>query len=755
MKTITLIISAVLCISSSAFTQPISSLIEQLPNTKSVLPRPVETMGNNGSTLSGYRTSIYSESFDGGLPADWTTETVSGPCNWEWTNSGHQGDYPSYPLASTSASNGWMILDSDFCNSPGGGMELNHLTSPSINCSDYDFVSIRFEQYYRSFQFDITTIEVSNNGGLNWIPFLINEYVTQAGTSNPNLVQINISTLAANQPDVQVRFTWEANGAYGWQIDDFALVVPIDNDLGIMNSGIQNPWDAFTEDNARNIEYSIYPVTQVREFNFRAKAENYGAFMQTGVVLQVNINDGAGYNQTVMSAPASILPGEFHDFNISYMPPSVIGDYSITYTIIQNEVDGYEENNVEFGFFKISEGEYARDRFQSTGQFTIPTSDYKLGNRFYMEIDEDIHCIGAALGNSSVPGTFFTYEVIEADYFEFIAESTLASVPPSNELNAIGGDVFQWTYMEGPVLVHAGVDYVVALNLFGGGSADVILSLSGESPALSSFYYDGSQSTWYYTNQTPMLRIGLSEEFCASVIPQLIYGCTDPYANNFNYYATIDDGSCQYNDPGDCDVSYFLIPPLPIWNNTVIIYLDYNSFGYNSFHWDFGDGQTSQEMYPSHYYAEDGDYLLCVTLNVTDELDEIICTDTFCQTINSDWINGLAGHGFSATRQNGFYLMVSGSPTVGQVELEPNSSYTIFPNPASDLLYVNYPENTPEAKLIEFHDISGKLIMAETIPPVLNQGHQLVFDISNLPAGIYFVSIESSTGRETHKLLKQ
>ena len=33
-----------------------------------------------------------------------------------------------------------------------------------------------------------------------------------------------------------------------------------------------------------------------------------------------------------------------------------------------------------------------------------------------------------------------------------------------------------------------------------------------------------------------------------TVLPPPIYGCTDSAACNFDSLATVDDGSCQYND---------------------------------------------------------------------------------------------------------------------------------------------------------------------------------------------------------------
>ena len=56
----------------------------------------------------------------------------------------------------------------------------------------------------------------------------------------------------------------------------------------------------------------------------------------------------------------------------------------------------------------------------------------------------------------------------------------------------------------------------------------------------------------------------------SSGVPEIISGCTDPYAENYNEDATIEDGSCTYPDNGDYFLSFDGIDDLVEINQSVI-----------------------------------------------------------------------------------------------------------------------------------------------------------------------------------------
>lgn len=489
---------------------------ERATTKKSVLERAISAPTEN---YSGSRTDIYTEDFDGGLPADWTVETVSGPCSWEWTNTGHNGDFPSAPLASTTAGNGWMVLDSDLCGADGGSIEVSYLYSPSIDLSEYPAVSVGFEQYFRSFPpaAEITTIELSIDGGNSWTSYQLNIGIGQEGTPNPDIVQVNISDIAGGESDVQFRFGWSATWGYGWQIDDFSVFVPNDYNLTISGTDYQYEWLSENEDTYRDLAYTVYHTSQVREMNFRATITNNGGQPQSDVALQVTIEGGDAPVVLTSAETLDLQPAQSGTLTIPNWFPTVgVGSYTIEYSTVQENEDEDPEDNVAAGSFEISDGIYARDLGFRASEFSNFDDDHKVGTSFYIENAATLYCVGVALSSNSNPGTSYNVELLDAFSLSYLNETVIAEVPEQGLLNEIGESKWEWLDMTAPFNLIVGEDYVVAMNHFGGDDL-AILGLSGTSPAQTSFIYEGSEETWYYITSTPMIRMGLSDEFCSSV----------------------------------------------------------------------------------------------------------------------------------------------------------------------------------------------------------------------------------------------
>lgn len=146
--------------------------------------------------------------------------------------------------------------------------------------------------------------------------------------------------------------------------------------------------------------------------------------------------------------------------------------------------------------------------------------------------------------------------------------------------------------------------------------------------------------------------------------------------------------------------------------------------------WDFGDGTTSTAPYPTHTYATNGPYDICLTIT-----DDIGCTSTFCDSIMVD-VAGL----FS---RNGFTVHVVPGITTGVGEPDHELNAVVYPNPSNDILQIPAGSlaNGRSAVII---DLFGRKVY-EVVP---DNG---VVDVAALPSGQYALSY----GGRTHRFVKQ
>ena len=150
-----------------------------------------------------------------------------------------------------------------------------------------------------------------------------------------------------------------------------------------------------------------------------------------------------------------------------------------------------------------------------------------------------------------------------------------------------------------------------------------------------------------------------------------------------------------------------------------------------SYHWDFGDGDTSNLQFPSHSYQTNGPFDLCLTIN-----DGNGCTDTYCDTIgaNGVWF------------KNGFELNVKPNQPLDISTIELGEKVKVYPNPTPDLLYMELSNLT--VKQLNVLDASGKVVK------VVKSTFERV-DVSSLAKGWYHVQIMAEEGVVVKRFMKQ
>jgi hypothetical protein len=79
-------------------------------------------------------------------------------------------------------------------------------------------------------------------------------------------------------------------------------------------------------------------------------------------------------------------------------------------------------------------------------------------------------------------------------------------------------------------------------------------------------------------------------------------------------------------------------------------------------------------------------------------------------------------------------------------------NYSVFPNPAKDLINVNILSNKADDVQISLIDLTGKILSQSMLQLSGNIPNTAQFSISNYSNGVYFVKINSSTIQKTIKV---
>lgn len=127
----------------------------------------------------------------------------------------------------------------------------------------------------------------------------------------------------------------------------------------------------------------------------------------------------------------------------------------------------------------------------------------------------------------------------------------------------------------------------------------------------------------------------------------------------------------------------------------------------SSWAWNFGDGNTSTDQSPSHTYITGGLFTVSLTAYNEDMTSHTLVVEDLIA------VNGPTG-----------------------IEDLDNFKLFIYPNPASDYLYISNPSNL---KRVEIHSITGQRIKNIQI---LNKRIEII----DLPNGVYVISAESVSG---------
>lgn len=218
-------------------------------------------------------------------------------------------------------------------------------------------------------------------------------------------------------------------------------------------------------------------------------------------------------------------------------------------------------------------------------------------------------------------------------------------------------------------------------------------------------YGDGTSGTGGFAFHTypmagtyyPCLTAVDSATMCMSISCDTIVLAVDPTACNFTF-------------------NYF--------DNNGQVGFSASPLTFNSYFWDFGDGNTGMGTATSNTYAASGIYYVCAT--IMDSFNS--CTNTYCDSVT----------------------VVITSISESNV---PDFLLSAYPNPMNDQLTIVYTLNERSIITIDIFDLIGNKI-ATTFESKNSGRHQKIINTETLSKGAYLIKLSTEKGNTSKLIIK-
>ncbi len=423
--------------------------------------------------------------------------------DWTITTNASAGPVAALnPAAFTSVANGYAIINSDAAGAS-ATQNATIVTASSINLSANPNVSLVFQQTHRRYA-ESTYVIVSNDNGATWTEFEVNgTMATSTNAPNPQQVQVNISSVAGGQAAVKIGFKYIGAYDWFWAVDDVKITQTDDYDLSLngMYWGTEGPWGA-------RLPYYKMPVDQIAAVKFSGIVQNIGALTQNDVVFTATSGTYTG-----ASAQGTLAPNMIDTLDAATdLTPTTVGTYAFGGAATSGATDAAPTNNaITNGSFDVSNFVYQRDKgTYSSGSFN-QGEGFEVGNIYDIVADANIYSLNVFLHpNTNVGAEIYAtvYDIDPATGDFIYAAGSASHVVTAAE---VGTEIDLPLSSAFPVV--AGTPYLVVVGSFGDGGAtdDLVVGTAGNSEAQTSYYFDMTDQTWYYTSSTPMVRIDFQD----------------------------------------------------------------------------------------------------------------------------------------------------------------------------------------------------------------------------------------------------
>jgi hypothetical protein len=654
--------------------------------------------------LRTYGDVYWSEDFGGGvIPASWSLfENTGLGYNFIWSDSPVPGPNGLYvtntdPFASTTVNNGYLCLPSDEYNVPNVGSFIDmdaYAALPMLNLDTTTSVLMVFEQYFRYCCGTATiTVEVSNDG-TNWTPFDVSKGVAGNNASeNPDVVAVNISSVAAGESTVYIRFHYKDVSHYYWAIDDIVLMEGAANDLRIDETYVTSITDFGAQGIGFNGYYAKLPLSQITPMFFQADVFNNGYDDQTNVILTTPVSDLTGVIFTGDDTLAVIATDSTESMVSDWFSTTSIGTYEVEFDVQQAEAEQEPDNNV-FGpvDWEITTNDImVRDKIYSrrlsVGNFTGGSDGDLLGADYTFSANAEVQSLSVFIDYTSLVGS-----IIIGQLYSYDAGSAVLKIE-SEEHVVSAADLGRWIQLDFVTIdptdddVVADATYMAAVEFYWGGGTDYLyIGVDSDGPHL----YNITSSLrigqdWYWVNYIPMIRLNLD----GATVPPVWTSPTDMIiCANYGSYSF---------DIAAMDPNGLALTLDTILSPSFVTAFDDNGNGTATYTVN-ATGLTVDDTYRFRYEADNGVETSETNYRATIKDDLTNCPLDGQESILKDVIN-------------------------------------VYPNPASSVINVD----NAEGATIQILNMIGEVVKTIDSANALQR-----VDVSELQAGTYVVSVRSA-----------
>ncbi|MBK7148449.1 MAG: T9SS type A sorting domain-containing protein [Bacteroidetes bacterium] len=556
------------------------------------------------SALSLQAQTIFSDDFSSNNLPNWTVVNhYSGSAVlWKWNN-GTSGGQASDQINYAGASTGCILVDSDGDGDTNGSTkEYTTITSKSIDCSTAPKVFLSFYEYYAKYQSDTPQVFISSDS-VNWT--LVYDpsigFAQDETTNNPNLAEINVSSVATNQSKVYIRFSWKGTWDYWWFVDDVKLYVPSLNEVAATGFS--------------NLLSNGCQLSNAEVFTITLKNKGLAAIDSVTAKYQVNALPVVS-EKIILNTPLQLDSSYTYSFNTT-ADFSAAGNYNITAWI---ELPGDTINdNDTIGGFAISA---APSAIPYSMGFEVPTFGTEVGGLTWTT--EDVNNDGFTWNlSANAPAT-------GSVHFRYYYNFNNTSVGGNDWLfspclNLVANTAYKISFFE-----QVGISQGTVFNE----KLELLLGNDNSPAAMTQSLVDfGELSNSDYEEKKVAYK---------------------PTTSGTSYlgFRCYSDPDAFYLDIDDVNISVLELPNAQFntsFNGQTVNVIDASDELITDWQWSWGDGTTSTGQGPApHTYATDGVYEICLIVN------NLAGADTACKTVV---ISGLSDY------QNSLNMVLYPNPT--------------------------------------------------------------------------------------------